>query len=64
MYEMWAGATSTGKDPAWHVLAPDKTVTLCGLRRSESFEENATERHCLPCMAAYQHAIRPPDSVG
>ncbi|MEJ8639423.1 MULTISPECIES: hypothetical protein [Streptomyces] len=63
MYEMWAGATAAGEDPAWHVLAPDKTKTLCGLRRSEDQEEYSTERHCFPCMTAFQHVIEPPERV-
>jgi hypothetical protein len=54
MHEMWSGPDRSGES-VWHVLADDKTLTLCGLQRQE--ERNRREpsdRHCFPCMTALQ----------
>ncbi|MDL5205787.1 hypothetical protein [Streptomyces sp. ALI-76-A] len=57
MYEMWIGSAAAGEALVWHVLAADKTVTLCGVQRSDKVDQHATDRHCLPCMAAFQRAM-------
>ena len=57
MHEMWCG-TDTSGEPMWHVLTADKSLTLCGVEKSElSGERVPTDRHCLPCMHAFQAAM-------
>ncbi|MFF4585629.1 hypothetical protein [Streptomyces sp. NPDC001388] len=63
MHEMWVGAAPLGERPVWHVLAADRAVTLCGVPRSGSFEQDTTDLHCLPCMSAYQRLMASSDSA-
>lgn len=57
MYEMWCGANTSG-EPMWHVLTTDKTLTLCGMeKREEPDGRTPTDRHCFPCMKAFQVAM-------
>ncbi|MFG3497545.1 hypothetical protein [Streptomyces sp. NPDC047886] len=54
---MRVGATATGSDPVWHVVAQDDSATLCGqpLGADDAAE---TDRHCVSCMAAFQDRMR------
>jgi hypothetical protein len=58
MHEMWCGADISG-EPVWHVLTPDRTSTLCGVRKQqeESRRRHATDRHCFPCMKTFQTVV-------
>lgn len=54
MHEMWCGADTSG-EPRWHVLTTDKTLTLCGVEKGgEPGGRAPTDKHCLPCMKAFQ----------
>ncbi|MDL5199700.1 hypothetical protein [Streptomyces sp. ALI-76-A] len=53
MHEMWCGADASG-EPVWHVLTTDKTLTLCGVDKREEPRNQAVDKHCLPCMKAFQ----------
>ncbi|MET9962444.1 hypothetical protein ABZ128_25845 [Streptomyces sp. NPDC006326] len=57
MYEMHVGEAVTGSGLVWHVVARDHSATLCGqpLRPGGNAE---TDRHCLPCMAAFQESMQ------
>jgi hypothetical protein len=57
MHEMWCGA-DTSEEPMWHVLTADKTLTLCGVeKRAEPHGRPPTDKHCFPCMKAFQAAM-------
>ncbi|MFF6999850.1 hypothetical protein ACFY93_33650 [Streptomyces sp. NPDC008313] len=58
MYEMRTGATPTGTALVWHVIAQGTDSALCGqpLTPPDAGRE-ATDRHCLPCMRAFQDAM-------
>ncbi len=57
MHEMWCGADTSG-EPVWHVLAPDKKSTLCGVeKQEESRRRHATDRHCFSCMKTFQAVV-------
>ncbi|ALV38175.1 hypothetical protein AS200_43695 [Streptomyces sp. CdTB01] len=54
MHEMWWGP-DLSREPAWHVLAADKTSTLCGVEKpDEPSNQDPTDKHCFPCMEAFQ----------
>ncbi|MEU6180441.1 hypothetical protein [Streptomyces coeruleorubidus] len=56
MHEMWCG-TDTSGEPMWHVLTADKTLTLCGVEKREPSRRAPTDKHCFPCMKAFQASI-------
>ncbi|MEV5440726.1 hypothetical protein AB0K80_32690 [Streptomyces sp. NPDC052682] len=59
MHEMWCGTDTSGQ-PMWHVLTTDKTLTLCGVRKRKEpdpGEQASTDKHCFPCMKAFQEAM-------
>lgn len=54
MHEMWCGSGHLA-EPVWHVLTADKTSTLCGVeKREEPSRREPTDKHCVPCMKAFQ----------
>lgn len=57
MHEMWWGPAPAG-EPAWHVLADDKSSTMCGVHKPEEpSTQEPTDRHCFLCMKAFQAAM-------
>lgn len=58
MHEMWCGGDTPG-EPMWHVLTADKTLTLCGVEKREERPSGRapTDKHCFPCMKAFQAAM-------
>lgn len=62
MYEMWVGESPAGEELVWHVVAADRATTLCGRRKISAVDsaEQRTDRHCMPCMAAFQAALEAP----
>lgn len=57
MYEMHVGEAVTGSGLVWHVVAHDHAATLCGQPLGPRGTAE-TDRHCLPCMAAFQESMR------
>ncbi|GAA1581779.1 MULTISPECIES: hypothetical protein [Streptomyces] len=53
MYEMHLGEATSGPGPVWHVVARDRSATLCG-RPLVPAGGRDTDRHCLPCMSAFR----------
>ncbi|TKS99437.1 hypothetical protein E4U91_04420 [Streptomyces lasalocidi] len=59
VHEMWCGSDDAG-EPVWHVLATDKTSTLCGVDKRQEWPPGSepTDRHCFPCMRAFQRTMQ------
>jgi hypothetical protein len=54
MHEMWWGPAPAG-EPSWHVLAADKSSTMCGVPKPvEPSTQEPTDKHCFLCMKAFQ----------
>ncbi|MFD0266357.1 hypothetical protein ACFVGY_07155 [Streptomyces sp. NPDC127106] len=56
MYEMHLGEAATGQDPVWHVVARDRSATLCG-RPLLPAGYTETDAHCVPCMTAFRDVM-------
>ncbi|MFE3329623.1 hypothetical protein [Streptomyces sp. NPDC059176] len=56
MYEMWMGKAEADGHLVWHVVDPGAPVALCGQARNSSADTAKlhTDRHCVPCMVAFQ----------